>query len=511
MNTMQPVGVNHARPEKKRKAPSVVTWGGFIIAFLLLANPMPMLFDFLPDAIAYLFILIALRRAVGEIDVFNDFKKTTVKLFALTAAKIPAFFVMLNIWGGDARQRSIVAVFTLSFSIFECLFLRTWVRDLFDATARYGQRYHCNAALAECGHSYRLAPEKLEHMTLLFFLVRSILSCLPEMTLVPIPGAGGTVNATFNWNSLYPVCALAAAVVVLIFGILWCCYIIAYISRIARDKEASARMRADITLGSRAERENDFRLIRVAAYFLIGAVALQIDLLLDDVNYLPDVLSALLFFAAGYTLFSLLGHFRAAYILPLVYAGVALAYVFFQFRFYQSFDNTSLANRAEGALAAYIPIAVTGVLSGMLLIATCVLLTFVLAETIRRYTGITQGGLTARYIDERLRHSPPAEEETLRGAYGVIAAKVRRELTIKAIVLAALGGVTALCTTAKDLLMLVAPSPVTGRGQDMEFLTLFVYGWADTAIWVAVIAWLMFAVHFCSRMKKEAELNLIEE
>ncbi len=510
MYTLSTEDVTDVKPAcAKRKNASVVTWSSFIVAFALLVNPMPMLLDLLPDAIAYLLILFALRRAVGEIDVFNDFKKTTLKLLGISAAKIPVFFVMLNIWGGDSRQRSIVAVFTLAFSIIDFLFLRTWTHDLFDATARYGQRYNCHAALGVTGKSYRISPEKLELMTLIFFAMRSILSCLPEMTLVPM--AEASITRAFDWNSLYPICALLAAGVVLIFGIIWCCYIIAYLSRIAKDKAASARMLADMTLGSRVERENDYRLIRITTYFLLGAVLLQADLLFDHVNYVPDVLSALLFFAAGYALFSLLGHGRITYILPLVYAVVSLAYTAFYTRFYRAYDDADLANRAEGALGAYIPVAVTSALSGLLLITCTVLLLLSLRKTVGRYTGITQGGLTARYIDERVRHAPPAEEEALRGAYGVIAAKTRHELNIKLIVFTALGSLTAVAAMTKDLLMLVAPTPMSGLRQDPDFFTLFVYGWTGTILWICVGVWLVFTIHLCSRIRREAELNLIEE
>ncbi len=497
-------------PERKKRPP-VITWGGFIVALFLLLNPMPMILDLLPDAIAYLLILFALRRAVGEIDVFNDFKKTTSKLLLVSAVKIPAFFLMLNVWGGDTRQRSIVAVFALAFSIVEFLFLRSWIRDLFDATARYGQKYDCHAALAECGDSYRLSPEKLERLTFIFFIVRAILSCLPEMTLVPLPADTATADYVFNWNAMYPVCALVAAIAVMIFGVIWFCYISAYFKRIARDKEAAARMQADITRGSRAERENDFRLIRLATYFLLAGVILQIDLLFDNVNYLPDVLSALLFFAAGYSLYHLLGRHRIAYILPLIYAGTSLIYTIFYNRFYHLYGDAALAYRDDGALMAYVPVAVTGVLCGILLILSVLYLLFALRGTVKHYTGITQNGLTARHLDEKLRHTTPAEEEIIRGTYGVIAAKTRRELRIKTTIYAIIGCVVAAITMAKDLLMFIAPPPMSGKGQDPDFLTLFVYGGVDTAIWISVIIWTVFTAHLCTRIRKEAELNLIEE
>ncbi len=521
--------VDSKTPLTRKKTSRVVTWGGFVIAFLILINPMPMLFDLLPDAFAFLIILYSLRRAVGEIDIFDDLKQSTRKLLILTACKIPAFFVMVFIWGGDSRERSIVAVFTLCFSIVEFIFLRTWTHDFFDATARFGQRYNCDAALSgrntisdedseqlarrKRRSAHRVTPEKLELFTLIFFFLRSCLSCLPEMSLVPYydNALNSTTERFFNWNIMYPFLAILGSLAALVLGIIWVLYAIPYVRRISRDKAANLRMCDDITFGSRAERANDNRLIRAITFLLVGVVILQFDLVLDNVNYIPDILSALLLFAAGYSLHSLLGRHHGAYVLPISYAVSTLAYTVFQTIFYNKFNDEKLAEHAEGARLYFLPVALLGLVSSLLLIASCIYIFLALKDVVTRYTGLSIGGLTEKELNDRLRHVSAEESLSQRSAYTYMSEKTKRSLNKGLLAFTIIGSVVACLTAAADLIMFKAPPPMEGIGQDPGFMTLLCYGGIDSAVIVAVIVWLAMTLYIGSRIRREAELNLIEE
>ena len=103
------------------------------IACICFINPMPLLLDLIPDVIGYLVMIYAISKIANMVGEFDQVKDTLSKLALITALKIPAFFIMTAIWGGDITQRSIVAVFTLVISVVECCFLIPLIHELFVA------------------------------------------------------------------------------------------------------------------------------------------------------------------------------------------------------------------------------------------------------------------------------------------------------------------------------------------------------------------------------------------
>ncbi len=510
--------VIHAPVQRTRKIPKkIITWGGFTLAFIMLINPMPMLLDLLPDALAYLIILFSLRRSIGEVDVFDDFKASTKKLLILSAVKIPSFFVMCYIWGGDPRERSIVAVFALSFAIFEFLFLRTWTHDMFNAIARYGQRYNCDAALSgrkspdrRGFDPLRLAPEVLEIVTIVYFAIRSALACLPEICLAPYYKPEDDPPA-FNWNNFFPIAVIAAAVIGVVIGAIWLIYMGTYISRIKRDKAAEARIAGDVTIGSYAERKNTYQQITLLTFLLAAAVALQFDFVLDSTNYIPDVLSGVLFIILGFCLYSLLEKNYLLRTLPIFYTIATVFYTIYYDNYYARFTDSDFVKGISEAREAYLYVTVSGAISSILLIGVLITVVLAFTEIVKRYTGITTGGLNAIRLEEQIRHAPPAEAVTLRKAYNVIAERTKRELTVKLYVLAALGALSALSVLVVDLILFMAPPPMGVDNPVPDFKTLLAYGGVDAIAMVVIIAAFALALHIGARIRREAELNLIEE
>ncbi len=492
------------------KGGHVVSWGCIVVALIFLANPMPLLVDILPDAIGFALILFALRRAVGEINAFNDLRRPTQTLLFISLSKIPALVIMLSIWGGNSGERAILAVFTLVYSIMEFIYLRTWTHEFFDAMARYGQAYHCEAALSTTGHSYRISPETLERLTLIFVFVRSLLSCLPEIALVPLTEIDLSGTKIIKWNALYPILLILACFVLLIFGIIWACYIVAYVKRIAADKEAGKRIAARITVGSRAERQNSFRLISHTFLFLSIAILLQFDIVFDEVNYIPDTLSAIFFFLSALCLNRLIGKQIPLLLTTVGYGVASVAYYTTNALFYEDYTDAMISMYQEAADAHTRLLIVSGITS-LIFIVMLILFALTLRQIIERYIGLVNGGLLYERMTEKMRHATDEEKKVLDHSYSAVEKAAKREMRIKLLICTVIGVIYAATAFLNDLGARYTERVDASSDYTTGYTYLSRFGWLGAVLWLVGIAWFVLAMHFSSRMKEEAEINLIEE
>lgn len=455
----------------KRRSPVPVA--ALIAAAAVLCNPSPMYFDILPDVFGFLFLYFAFRRPAELLPAFADAREAGNKLLLITALKIPAWVVMMMVWGGDARQRPIIAVVCFASAILEFCYLIPWIHRLFEAFYRLGEQHGCVSAMTATGRHFRLAPEKLEALTIAFFSVRAVLSCLPEMALVPVYSSAD--EYAFNWNRLYVPLAIAAAVVVLAFGVVWLCYFAAYVRRVGHE---AAACEALITL--EATTPCRFReppaLLRYASVFYLAGVILSVDLYADRMNYLPDILAALSFAACGYFLWRARGRGRVTWILPLVYGASTLVHTVLWTRFFTTY-SLGAAERVEEAAREYRVILGAAAVSETLSLLTSLMMFLALLDIVRRYTG---GQTTGGHI--------------LRADLAS-----RRGLTRSLSVTFALACISAGVSFFYELSLAETVDVATKDA----FLTVPRFEWSLLALWVATAAWLIAAICFLGRLKEE--------
>lgn len=468
------------------KRRTVIGWGLILAAGVFLLNPSPMLIDLLPDVIGFLLLRFALRRVASIMPSFEDVLDTENKLLLVTALRIPALFIMLGIWGKYANQRALIAVCCLVFAVIELCYLIPWVRRLFSAFYRLGEQYGCNAALETTGKHFRIAPEKLELMTIVFFCVRQALSCLPEMALVPLND--GTVEYSVNWNTLYIPLMLIAAVIVLVFGIVWFCYFAAYIRRMASVAETDTLL-SEMSVNQQATRRSRFVTLKSATLlYLLGAAA-TFDIYLDGMNYTPDIIAALFFCASGVTLVRFTGEKKAkwAWIVPLIWGAAALCHTILFQRF---FDEYALGanERIESAHTAYIQVLISSIANEVLMAASSILLFLLFLKVIKN-------GIFSPDIDP---HFAPVMQKT------------KKSLTVQSVIMTVFACLTAVVSFVYELTL---GNTATVRTLDTEnttgFLTLPVLDWFPLVVWIVGGIWFFFSLWVVCRIRDEAEANLI--
>ncbi|MBP5209485.1 MAG: hypothetical protein J6125_01350 [Clostridia bacterium] len=274
-------------------------FGLMIAAIIFLCNPNVNLIDPLPDFFGYLFLALSLSDAEVAFPYFSEARSGFFKVMWISLSKIPAALLMLSIWSRDYSQKSIIPVFTLSYAFVELVFLIPAVSAFFEGVFYLGTRFDCECVLKTPKNLGSLTAEGVTRVTLIFLLIKGIMGTLPEFSLASVrqysPDAvmtGGRVVA----SSLYPLLLLAGAMIVLILGISWASILIRWLRYLARDGGMDRLLRehllakADVLATRR-------RLGRVAAALTVLTVGVGcgIDLVFDDVNMLPDVLSAVMF------------------------------------------------------------------------------------------------------------------------------------------------------------------------------------------------------------------------
>lgn len=465
-----------------KKQSNAISFGFIAAAAIILANPMPMLLDIFPDVIAYALIILALRRVSAVIPEFDEVKEDISRLALISAFKIPAFFIMMLIWGGNASQRSIVAVFCLVFAIVECCYILPSFHHFFRAFHRLGELHGCNAAVSEGEGSLRMRPERIERLTVIFFIVRSVMSCLPEMTLVPLSesGSGSAVN------NLYPVCAILGAIAVLALGIVWCCYFIAYLMRIRADKGTTERLMNACAQNPALPSVSRVRRIRGLVIFYIIGVVCSFDLIFDKVNYLPDFAAAIAFFAAGLVLFYLLRKGGEVLIATGLYGAVSLAYWILSLKFRNAYDYSAIEYNAA-ARNAYHTLLYVSLAKELLLIAVCILMLRLLLRLIAEETGGT-----------RLEDWQKSARLT------------RRSLSQKIITCTVFGCLTAIASFFYDLSFIATKHLPADPTHTSGYISVPMLDWLLIVVWACNILWLFFAIWFCSSLREEVQLNAKE-
>ena len=370
-----------------------------LVGFFFLLTPSINLFDLFPDFIGCALIVSALFDASEVLPYFGDLRDKLKTYFWVSLSRYPALIAMMSIYAGDSSQRSIIAVFAIGYAIVDLICLLPAIGYFWEAFFYFGERFNCPEAIAPIG---RVKPETLQRLTVLFFILREAGSCVPEFTLVPVaPGDYGASNVSF-WLSLYPKLAAGAALIVLAFGIYLFTLFCRYFSRLSREGNADRlileRYEDDL---DRINSLHTVEGLRIFFILLAVSVALGIDVIFDRVNYLPDVLSAVLLVVS---LLFLRRRFDGVFVERCAafaggYAVISAVTTVLSLVFFDKYGFDGIAYGFEGAKRLYWLLVVFGGLEAALSVAASVLLFFILARLIKLSVGSLGRGL-ARQTDE---------------------------------------------------------------------------------------------------------------
>lgn len=377
-----------------------------LVGLFLLFTPSINLFDLFPDFIGCALILSALFDASEVLPYFGELRDKLKTYFWISLSRYPALFAMMSVYSGDSSQRSIITVFAVGYAIVDLICLLPAVGYFWEAFFYFGERFDCPEAIAPVG---RIKPETLQRLTMIFFIVREAGSCLPEFALIPVNPGDLSSSTVSLWLSLYPKLAVAASLIVLVFGVWLFTLFCRYFRRLSRagnaDRLISERYEED------RDRINSLHTVEgLRLFFLLLAVsvALGIDVVFDRVNVLPDLFSAVLLVIS---LLFLRRRFNGVFVGRCAafaggYAVLSTATTVLSLTFYNRYGINDLASGVPQAKRLYLILSVSGELEAALSIVVSILLFSVLARLIPLSVGSLGRGLVRQTeeIERSLRH-----------------------------------------------------------------------------------------------------------
>ena len=461
------------------------SWGKVILAAFFLFNPPINLIDILPDFVGYLLLLVAIKNATVVFPHFDEAYRGFEKMFWITLLKLPALLVMLSVIRLNSSERAMITVFALAFAVLEFIFALSAFRSFFAALTHLGGREGLLPVLKAGRHRRGIDGVFLWTMTLLF--TKGFCSFVPELTLISVFETLGSLDANaVNPARYYPYLLVLLQFAGFILGVVWLYYTVTYFRDLKNSKVMRAFSKERATLYNDVFEENSVKRVqRTALFVLTVALLFAFDITLDQKNYLPDVLSAAVFFGLFMLLrkssrFSLCGAGCA-----LLYGGNSVTAALFQKAFLSEYTYTDVARRPEAA-SAYLPTKVFGILEALSLIALCLLLFFVLRDFIRKNVGAT--------FDESNR---------------ALALSLQKELTIKAAILSALGSLSAIFFAAEKFLLTLVERHVITDAEANQYYTegtviyipVFGGSWMLGLIFTAL--WVCYGIYFISSLRSE--------
>ena len=266
------------------------------IAALFFFNPNITVIDPLPDFIGYILLCAAISRLsdihekIGE--AYNAFRK----MVFIDGAKWLAVVWVFGMTVPSERNSSLL-LWTFVFAVIEMIFLIPAYSKLFDGITQIGYLYPNRSVFGERKRwSY---TDKIKVFTIVFIIVKSVLSVLPELADLTNASYDESMGATINLYRYIGLLRVMAFIPVFIVGLVWMFCLISYFVRIARDKEftfALTKKYADDVL----PKTGLFVRRNFSAFTLIATVALflTVDIRIEDNNIFPDFIAAAFFIIA---------------------------------------------------------------------------------------------------------------------------------------------------------------------------------------------------------------------
>lgn len=368
-----------------KKAKSLLSFGMMLAGMILLCNPNLNLFDIMPDAIGYGLLLLAVRASADIFPHFDEAERAFRTLMWINIAKIPGIYLMMTVTGINMNERGMITVFALGFAVVEWIFAIPGFRALFEGLTYIGEREGVFSAISVKGSEKKY--DSLISLTTVFLIVKGACSFLPETVFLSTFFYNGSLDPrAVNPTAFYPLLAILAFLITLVFGLIWIISLAPYLQGMRKDDEMTALLaKKGESLAERISLAKEQRRTRLFfLLFLVGFV-FAIDLPISGSDYLPDYMGAvalvLSFFLIENKTLALRGK-----ILGALYAVASIARAILSMQFFERFSYVDVAFR-DAALAKYMPVLIATLAEGILFFLTILSLLLYLKDFILANTG----------------------------------------------------------------------------------------------------------------------------
>ena len=368
-----------------------IPWSAIALSFFFMFNPYISIVDPLPDFIGYIILSASLVKLSMLSEGIAQARRAFEKMILIDGAKLLALVWVFGIDVASERNSSLL-LWSFVFGLFEVAFLAPSFIKLFDGFGELGN-FHVNTAIHGSkyvnGKSY---TEKLRGFSVFFVVFRAIMTLLPELSAL------GSTSAIENSNSidLYRYIGVMRGfcfIPALIIGIVWLNHSVRYIARIRKDTVFCE----SVAISYREKvmpKEGIFviRNVKIATWFFVAAMALTIDIKLDEVNLIPDILViAALIPAFVYLSRSTRINKKSLLSLSVAYALTSVLTVLTKVYYEENYFTYNAMTRSSEAFGAYLVYIASVAIHGIILI--CLLGAWCTAykKVIEEHTGYVRG------------------------------------------------------------------------------------------------------------------------
>ncbi len=282
------------------------------------------------------------------------------------------------------------------------------------ATVRYSRAVAKLSADAGRVRHDRDGIAALSRLTLVFLIVRAAACVLPEFTALSSYQHLGDVPAegAFDITRFRPMFISLGFIVAAVFAICWLIRMLIYIGGIRRDRRFLSAVRDEFETFA-TENSNKYlsRRLSAALTFLIIGVVCTLDIVVDNINYVPDFIAAVFFAGFFIILLKDLEKAKRGLIICAAWGAAAVAQWLTVYAYVDKFhDFTRTVNSSE-AFGFYVVCCVVTAVTEALFILLAVTIFGELKKIIASHTGsLTEeeeeaGGSSARrttYIRQEL-------------------------------------------------------------------------------------------------------------
>ena len=282
----------------------IVPWMLLALGFAFVFNPNITVFDFLPDFIGYILVVVALTKISMVNDTLAEAKKLFEKMILLDAGKYLAIFWIFGMEAGATKASSYL-LWSFVFAVLEIIFLIPSYLKLFKGISDLGDIYESEYIHANTGKG-KSRTEKMRNFTVFFIVFKAVMTVVPELTDL---GSSSNTNTFLGqeYIDLYryiDIIRLLCYVPVIIVGIIWLVRVIMYFAKLSKDSRLNSSLKE--TYEERVQTKRGLfaiRNVKIASWLMIAAAVVSLDVMLEGINILPDVLAvifiipAIIFFA----------------------------------------------------------------------------------------------------------------------------------------------------------------------------------------------------------------------
>ncbi|MBR6708247.1 MAG: hypothetical protein IKL84_01055 [Clostridia bacterium] len=391
--------------------------GLFIPAVLFFFNPNIAIVDLLPDTIGYFLLFAALFYLADLNPHLDEARRGFLRMALIDLCRLPVFMLLLSLPNKEQPEAQLLATFV--FAVLEMIYALPAWRHFFEGISsvilgsgdlsRYdlpgrrslvrsvGRNGRVRLRLGERGPA-RSMPDVLKTATVWLIIMRNLLAVLPEATSLSSFEAEGYVTNfdrdIYEFRRLFVVLAF---LVMAIIGIVWLVRALRLMIRIKRDtglaEALSVRWEREVM-----PRENMFLCRRIKhGYFLLTfAFLLSIDLYVDNLNFIPDFLAAIVLVWALLTLRRCAKNWQLPLVFSVLWGLVSLGSAFVSGHFFEHYYIDYIYRSTE-AYTQYAVMVWATTVEQLFFIAAVGLTIAMLWNMIRQY--MRDGGRESRALE----------------------------------------------------------------------------------------------------------------